>query len=266
MYGEQLYLISSINNAAIPPIITEHNSKTSLTWNTLATTADDYTEAAQLASQISFIILAQITTHFVFKFSVCPSAIAGQEVSKNGLHWGEIYNDPYPIADTTLSAEHYRLLTKMIGATMYEPTKTDSSNTTTYLSAESTDGFNYLFTTNDQNNTLSLSIDVSAFGPQIGSQIIVEAAGPNYWGEVYTILNVTGQRLACTLNEYTTLRFAIPIGPQSMSVANASVTCTAQAGANSNVNSCSSPTIQVGTSNTAAHETTSVALLQFPFQ
>ena len=127
MYDELLYLVNSINNPAIPPIITEHNSKTSLNWNMIATTADDYTESAQLASQITSIILAKITTHFVFKFSVCPSAIAGQQVSKNGLHWGEIANDPYPISDTTLSAEHYRILTKMIGATMYNVTKTDTA-------------------------------------------------------------------------------------------------------------------------------------------
>ena len=48
MYNEQIYLVNSINNPAIPPIITEHNSKTSLNWNMIATTADDYTESPQL--------------------------------------------------------------------------------------------------------------------------------------------------------------------------------------------------------------------------
>ena len=139
MYNEVVYLRTSINNPSIPPIITEHNSKTSLDWNALTTTADDYTEAAQLSSQITSIILAQITSHFVFKFSVCPSAIAGQEVSKNGLHWGELYNDPYPISDGTLSAEHYRILTKMIGSTIYNVTKNDSIITSIYLSSSNGD-------------------------------------------------------------------------------------------------------------------------------
>lgn len=87
MLNELQYLEANINNPSIPVIITEHNSKTSAMWNTLTTTADDITEAAQLSSQITNIILGGITMHFVFKFSACPSSNAGQEVSKNGLQF-----------------------------------------------------------------------------------------------------------------------------------------------------------------------------------
>jgi hypothetical protein len=134
------------------------------------------------------------------------------------------------------------------------------------LSSKSTDGFNYFFAVNDQNNTLSLLIDVSEFGPIVGNKIVVEAAGPGYWGEIYAVYSVppVGQQIASNLNPYTTLRFAIPIGPQSVTTTNATVSCTAQAGSNSNMNMCSASTILVGTSETAAQETTSVALLKFP--
>ena len=107
---------------------------------------------------------------------------------------------------------------------------------------------------------------MSEFGPIVGNQIVVEAAGPGYWGEIYAVYSVppVGQKIASNLNPYTTLRFAIPIGSQSTTITNATVSCTAQAGTNSNVNLCSAPTILVGTSDTAAHEATSVALLKFP--
>jgi hypothetical protein len=221
-------------------------------------------EAAQLSSQITNIIFGGITTHFVFKFSACPSSNAGQEVSKNGLHWGELYNDPYPISDTTLSAEHYRLLTKMIGSTIYVVKKNDSATTSMYLSSYNNDGFYYLYAVNDQNNTLTLNIDPTAFGPISGTDIIAEAAGPGYWGEIYGVYPVpTASPFTTILNQYTTLRFAIPIGQQSITTTNALLTCTAQAGENSNTAACSSENVLTGTSNTAAHEQTSVALLKF---
>ena len=74
----------------------------------------------------------------------------------------------------------------------------------------------------------------------------------------------TGTKIAATLNQYTTLRFAIPIGQQSLTTSVANITCTAQAGSNSNTASCSSATFLTGTSYTTAHEQTSVGLIQIP--
>jgi hypothetical protein len=49
MNGDLSNLISSINNPAIVPVITEHNSKTSSNWNLLSTNPGTPSEASLLA-------------------------------------------------------------------------------------------------------------------------------------------------------------------------------------------------------------------------
>ena len=154
----------------------------------------------------------------------------------------------------------------MINSTIYVVTKNDSASTSSYLSSSNGDGFYYLFAVNDLNNTLTLNIDVSSFGPLAGNQIVAEAAGPGFWGEIfnlYMVPSLTGSTFTAVLNQYTTLRFAIPTGQQSLTETNATLSCTAQAGSNSNTASCASSVILAGTSNTASHEQTSVAVLKF---
>jgi hypothetical protein len=85
MNGDLQYLYTSLNNPTIAPIITEHNSKTSASWNLIATTPDTASEAALLASQIMSVVYGGISQFYTFKFSVTPSSNAGQQVAKNGL-------------------------------------------------------------------------------------------------------------------------------------------------------------------------------------
>ena len=68
MYNELAYLEASINNSKIPVIITEHNSKTSAAWNLLTTSPDDITEAAQLSSQITYVILGRFALKSCYTF------------------------------------------------------------------------------------------------------------------------------------------------------------------------------------------------------
>ena len=201
----------------------------------------------------------------MFKFSCDPSSNPGQEVAKNGMHWGELYKEPFPISDSTLEAEHFRLLAKMINATIFAVNTNDTASTSSYLSSKSNDGFYYLYTVNYQTSPIMLSIDLSGFNTVSGAQIIAEAAGPGYWGEIYGLFTApsSGSNLNVVLNSFTTLRMAIPIGSQAKQITNASLSCTAQAGVNSNKSDCYSSSVYGGTSNTINHDKTSVAFLKF---
>ncbi len=97
---------------------------------------------------------------FVF-ISITPSFSGTRDVAKNGLHWGEIYNDPYHISDTTLSAEAMRLLTQMKNSKIYPLTSSDTSSYRSYLGSSNNDGFYYLYAVNDAADIVNLSIDVS---------------------------------------------------------------------------------------------------------
>ena len=60
--------------------------------------------------------------------SVTPSFAATRDVAKNGIHWGEIYNDPFDVSDSTLCAEAMRLLTQMKKSKIYTLTSSDTSS------------------------------------------------------------------------------------------------------------------------------------------
>lgn len=167
---------------AIPVVITEHNSHKASDWNTINSTADDNFEASRLAAQIVNLALTPgFTSHYVFKFSITPSFAANREVAKNGLHWGEIYNDPYQIADTTLSAESFRLLTQLKKAKIYPIRSNDTTSSRTYLASSNGDAIFYLYAVNDNSKQAYLNIDLSALNITDKTQILVETVSSNYW-------------------------------------------------------------------------------------
>jgi hypothetical protein len=252
----------------MPVIITEHNSHTSASWNTINSTPDDIYEAATLATQIANVVAANITSHFVFKFSVTPSGVPGLTVAINGLHWGENYLDPYWISDTTLSAEAFRLLTVMKQSQIYRVANTDTTVLRTYIaSRKAGDLFYYLFAVNGLGTAVNLNINLAAWNILSGTKIIIEQVGSGNWGQVSSIVTLSSTNvIAVPLAPYATLRFSVQTGAQVSSLTTATFSNTLNAGAQSsvvNATSAANPSFYVGTSNTAEQESTSVAYLQF---
>ena len=66
----------------------------------------------------------------------------------------------------------------MAGSTIFNVTRNDTATTSMFLSSYNGDGFYYLFAVNDQNNTLTLSINLTQFNPLVNNIVIAEAAGP----------------------------------------------------------------------------------------
>ena len=136
--------------ATLPYAVTEHAAHTTATWNTVATTADQFFEASRLGSQI-LLNAAQGFETYIFKFSAAdqssgispgcqPSTSATYSVAvacgvqKVGLHWGENLNAPYPIGDTTLSAEAARLvINAMAGGFTLETVSAPAYSVDTYV-------------------------------------------------------------------------------------------------------------------------------------
>lgn len=249
----------------IPAIITEHNAHTSSDWDTLTTTPDDPKEASRLVSQIMNLVLAKMHSHYVFKFSITPSFSASREIAKNGIHWGEIYSSPFNLLDTTLSAEGFRLVTKMKQSKIYEIKSNDTSKYRSYIGSKNEEeGVFYFYVINDKNDFVTLSVDLSSWNIEARTKLICERVGEGFMGEVSEIMEASNRDLSLTLPPYSLARLSIPEKAQVSSVSYSILSCTARAGNQSSQGDCSSLSIFIGTSNTVQHENTCVGLIKFP--
>ncbi len=265
-----LYLRASVNNNTnfpneIPVIITEYNAHTSSNWDTLSTTPDDPSEASRLASQMAFLILANISSHYVFKFSITPSFSASRDVAKNGIHWGDIVSSPFDLSDSTLCAEAMRLLTQVKQSDIFLVTNDDSSSLRRYFSTTSPEGYLHLFAVNDKSDNVNLEIDFSKWNISADTKVIVETVGQGFWGEISSILNapMIGSLLSLTIPGFSTTRFTIRPNVKNFASYNAVTSCTASAGSLSDTRSCTNSSLFIGTSPTTDHERTSVGLIRF---
>jgi hypothetical protein len=125
-----------------------------------------------------------------------------------------------------------------------------------------------MYIVNDGSNRLNLSIDLSEWMNVVvkGTQVPVESVQDGYWGEVSNMLTVPSinEEMRLNVDPYSTHRLTIQTGEQKETRFNASLTCTVQAGENSDKTQCGDDdSIYVSTSNTAEHKKTSVALIQF---
>jgi hypothetical protein len=264
MYTEYTNLANTLSPYNIPVIVTEHNVQTGAIWDRLKLTIDDADAASRLASQIMYLVLAKISSSYVFKFSITPSSLTRLEIAKNGLHWGEITEKPYHLSDTTLSAEGMRLLTKMKNSKIYPISSNDTSRLRTYVGSKNDDGRYYLYIVNDKDyDTVNLTIDFSQWNLSNGAQIIVETVATDLWGVVNDIITA-GNKPTVISNPNTIIRLTIPTVEQISTTVYSDLSCTARAGLESNQPYCSSSSLFVSTSNTSLHENTSVSLVKIP--
>lgn len=124
-YGKTGWELGRLANgsasAGVPFAVTEHAAHTTAAWNSIDTTADTPFEAARLAGQLVYMAAGGWES-YVFKFSAAEqssgitrgcepnSTAAPCGVQKVGLHWGENAFAPFPVGDSTLSAEAARLV------------------------------------------------------------------------------------------------------------------------------------------------------------
>ncbi len=115
-----------------------------------------------------------------------------------------------------------------------------------------------MYIVNDGLNTLNMSIDLSewADGVSVGTKIPVESAQDGFWGEISNLLTMprANGKMDLFLGPYSTHRLTAHVGGQTEVWLNASLTCTARAGNNSELVGCQDDAVFVGTSNTDKHE------------
>jgi hypothetical protein len=258
-----LSLVKAVNNSKIPVIVTEHNTRTSNNYDSVATTPDSPNEASRLTSQILWLIQSGIRSDYVFKFTISPS-LTNAFVKRTGLHWCESTTAPYHLSDTTLAAEGIRLLSKTILANIYKVNAdTTKFNDIAYLASSNGDGFSYLYIVNEGAAKFRTTVNLTQSGLSFnGANLhVVESVGSGFYGEISSIQS--GSVFNLSIDAYSVHRVAIQTGAQSVASINAHSACTLFAGSKSSLSNCTDSSVYVGTSNTAEQKNTAVALIQF---
>ena len=253
-------------NYQLPMVVSEYSAHSTVQWSFLNSTADDAPEASRLASQIMGLALANVTAHFAFRFSVLPSsATSASNVALNGLHWGETSAEPFYLTDTTLSAEAMRLLTLMKGSKIFSITFNDTTKGRSFLASKKDDEpYVYFYAVNDHRESTTVNIDLTRWGLNSNTKLLVEIVNKDYWGEVSNIIVKPSSNIfSFMLDSFTTMRLTMPIGLQVTNTFNSTMSCTLFAGTRSNQVACLNQSNLIGTSNTFRHEETSVMLIKF---
>ena len=297
-YGKEGYdlakatkMLLDETNAQLPagsPLLslltTEHASKTASSWNLAGSSSDDYYEAARLASQLIWMSDYGLES-YVFKMTSTPSNHAG--IVKSGLHWGENDVNPFPIGDTTRSGEAARMvIAAMVG-------RTGSGKLPLYTCATSTgsayrpcnfvndNGLLTMVIVNDavlsvqsgskMPQAFAMKVSLAAIATQLGLvdgavAVVNELSTAGYNNEVSSLQPLyrnASWSFTILMPAWSVISITLPVGAQT----NAALPPTGDAtlfatGANA-VAQGAAATLTVGTSNTAVHDTTSVALLRF---
>jgi len=127
-------------------------------------------------------------------------------IAKNGIHWGENTNAPYHIADSSLSAESFRLLTQLKGSIIYPVSNNDTNGSIsrrTYLaSSNNNDRIYYLYIVNDNQTATNVSFDLTSWAINDSTWIPVETVSSNYWVN-FNFQTISKKNLYLKKNRYS---------------------------------------------------------------
>ena len=270
--------------APLPVLTTEHASKTASSWTLVNSTSDDGFEASRLASQLIWMGSYGLE-QYIFKFSSTPSNNGG--IIKSGLHWGENSVAPFPVGDTTSSGEAAGMVIRaMLGrdragrksllnctsstGTAYRPCvviKDDDLYTLLFVN----DGVVTATSGSAKPQGLAIGISLTAMVAELGLNdgsvaVVNELSSNGFYGEVSSLITLSAAQdynFSLTLPPWGVLSITLPVGRQEVKIIPPFDDTTVFAGTKLGANYGSAASLTVGTSITSAHDTTSVAFIQF---
>lgn len=229
--------------------ITEFNVHTASTFATLAETLDTPSKSARFGSILANLANRQPNELYIFKFSQTDNGGDG-DVKKNGTHYVDNNSAPYDVGDITKGGEVVRLFAKgFAGANqlMTAPIATGSGASDLSLTASLNDssGKYFLLSANEAAAARTLSINLSLWGIEPGTRIIVEEVSADRHGEVSQLITVPATRmLDLSQPAQSVLLFTVPKQASAHQVAlSASDDAMVKAGSNAGANFGTSPNL-----------------------
>lgn len=252
---------------AWPPTISEVNTRTGATFDTLVDTLDTPSEYARLGDILVNLADDAINEIYLFKFSQTERTGGTYPVAKNALHYVDSVNAPYQVGGITRGGEVYRLFAKGAAPGRERLSFTATSPATTLdplLTWDAVARRGWVFSVNNTASSVALSADVTAWGVPTNNLALVEEVSEANYGAGKWLAPVGAARtLAVTQPAYSALLFTVPARPQlPEQVLAATEDATVQDGTNASVNAGSAPALLVRNDPASVHQR-AAALVQF---
>ncbi|KAG5182244.1 hypothetical protein JKP88DRAFT_245692 [Tribonema minus] len=262
--------INADHPTGLPLVLSEVNAHLALDYDKNFMDMDTPFIASKLGGQLLSMISVGVAA-YVYKFSTTPeSTPQGQDIiTKDGILWGDNYDQPYNIGDSTLGAETVRLLALHAQSSrMYTTTRSGLAKTTYALAVREGGGadgaYYYLYLINTGAPTV-LDLDFSAWSAWAGGDIITTCINGTTWSEVRDIRPVPEERVLRNwmLPSRTTQLLAVPARPLQLVRRTPITDLYVSGGANADSTYGGLQWLAVGTSARGMHQYTYVTLMRF---
>lgn len=197
-FGSSLATLHGLLTAAMTPAprfptsISEFNTRTGATFDTIPETLDSPTEYARFAAICVNLLSNGCAELYAFKFSQTESDAAyTYPVQKNAMHYVDNTNAPYHVGGITKAGEVYRLFNKAFaaGRTRLQVAR-DGPASTLEVHASADGPQRWLFIVNNNPADAALTINLAAWGIPTGGHVSIEEVSESCSGGVVLTTNL----------------------------------------------------------------------------
>jgi VCBS repeat-containing protein len=203
-FGNDLNSLNNYLTTAMSPeprfktSISEFNTHTGATFDTMTETLDTPTEYASFGGICTALMSNLCSELYVFKFSQTARSGGTYPVAKNATHYVDNNNSPYNIGGITKAGEVYRLFNKAFATGRNRLNSLKGSSATSFEVHSSYDPIRnryFLFTVNDTSSSVPIDFVISNLPVPVGNRVLIEEVSENNYGTGALWANVPANKI-----------------------------------------------------------------------
>lgn len=220
-FGSDLASLNNLLTAAMSPeprlstTISEFNTHTAATFDTLPDTLDNTTEYPELGDIAVSLVKNFCSELYLFKFHQTIGSATGLPV-KNGVHFADNNNTPFNTGGITKAGEVWRLFNKACAPGRARLDYTGSGTLDVIATFDPATKNYYIFSVNNTASAVAITSALAAWNIQAGNVVLIEEVSETSYGagKIWTKI-VAGGTVTGTQPARSAWLFTIPSLPQN---------------------------------------------------
>lgn len=190
-FGSDLASLNTYLTSAMAPesrfktTISEFNTRTGATFDTLTNTLDTASEYAAFGGICIALISNQCSELYAFKFSQTERTGGNYPVAKNAMHYVDNNNSPYNVGGITHAGEVYRLFNKAFAPGRNRLNTLKGSGATSFETHASYDAARkryYFYSVNDTASAAAVDFAFTNLPVPVGNRALLEEVSDSTYG------------------------------------------------------------------------------------
>jgi hypothetical protein len=226
-FGTSLATLHSLLTAEMSPApryptsISEFNSRTGATFDTMTETLDTPSEYARFGAICVNLLANACAEFYCFKFSQTerdpPTAYP---VAKNAMHYVDNASSPYNVGGITKAGEVYRLFNKAFATGRSRLNTTKGGDATSFDVHASYDPVRkryHLFSVNNTASGVTIELALSSLPVPVGNRVLLEEVSESTYGggKLWTSVPANKTIAAGSQDSNTVWLLTVPVEPQA---------------------------------------------------